>query len=88
MVFEQKFSWNCFENNSIFVYLSPTSSHFHPIQVEHCDSNSRLVVNENDNCKFRLERVYLCFPNFGEKNLLYKNTTSTVALSGVLDPSM
>ena len=34
-----------------------TSSHFHPLQVENCDSNSRLVVDEDDNGKFRLERV-------------------------------
>ena len=33
---------------------------FHPPQVtfiENCDSNSRLVVDEGDNGKFRLERV-------------------------------
>ena len=28
----------------------------HPLQVDNCDSNSRLVVDENDNGKFRLER--------------------------------
>ena len=54
---EQKFSWNCFKNNSICFHLSPTSSHFHPLQVENCGSNSRLVVDEDDNGKFRLERV-------------------------------
>ena len=31
--------------------------HLHPLQVETCDSNSRLVVDEDDNGKFRLERV-------------------------------
>ena len=42
----------------IFVFhLPPTSNHFHPLQVENCDSNSRLVVDEDDNDKFRLERV-------------------------------
>ena len=54
---ERKFSWNCFKNNSILFHLSPTSSHFHPLQVENCDSNSRLVVDGDDNGKFRLERV-------------------------------
>ena len=34
-----------------------TSNHLHPLQVENCDSNSRLVVDEDDNGKFRLERV-------------------------------
>ena len=59
-VLERKFSWNCFKNNSIFFHLSPTStclSHFHPLQAENCDSNSWLVVDEDDNGKFRLERV-------------------------------
>ena len=31
------------------------STHLHPLQVENCDSNSRLVVDEDDNGKFRLE---------------------------------
>ena len=48
-----------FKNNDIYIFLHfpPTSSHLHPLQVENCDSNSRLVVDENDNGKFRLERV-------------------------------
>ena len=58
MILERKFSWNCFENNSIFFHLSPTSYHFHRLQVENCGSNSRLVVDENDTGKFRLQRVY------------------------------
>ena len=41
----------------IFFNFSTTSNHLHPLQVENCDSNSRLVVDENDNGKFRLERV-------------------------------
>ena len=36
--------------------LPPISSHRHPLQVENCDSNSRLVVVEDDNVRFRLER--------------------------------
>ena len=40
----------------IFLNLPPTSNHLHPLQVENCDSNSRLVVDEDDNGKFRLER--------------------------------
>ena len=31
---------------AIFFNFSPTSSHFHPLQVENFDSNSRLVVDE------------------------------------------
>ena len=41
----------------IFFNLSPTSSHLHPLQVENCGSNSRLVVDEGDNGRFRTERV-------------------------------
>ena len=42
---------------AIFSNFSITSNHFHPLQVENCDSNSRLVVDEDDNGKLRLERV-------------------------------
>ena len=43
----------------IFFNFSPTSSRLHPLQVENCDSNSRLVVDEDDNGKLRLEKVKL-----------------------------
>ena len=42
---------------TIFFNFSTTSSHLHPLQVENCGSNSRLLVDENDNGKFRPERV-------------------------------
>ena len=42
---------------AMFFNFSLTSNHLHPLQVENCDSNSRLVVDEDDNDKFRLERV-------------------------------
>ena len=42
---------------TIFFTFSTTSSHLYPLQVENCDSNSRLVVDEVDNRKFRIERV-------------------------------
>ena len=42
---------------AIFFNFSPTSNHLHPLQVENCYSNSRLVMDEDDNGKFRLERV-------------------------------
>ena len=44
---------------AILFNLSPSSSHPHPLQVENCDSNSRLVVDEDDNGKPRLERIKL-----------------------------
>ena len=42
---------------AIFFNFPSTLSHLHPLQVENCDSNSRLVVDEDDNGKFRPERV-------------------------------
>ena len=41
----------------IFLIFQTTSNHLHPPQVENCDSNWRLVVDEDDYRKFRLERV-------------------------------
>ena len=41
----------------IFFTFPHTSNHLHPLQVENCGSNSRLVVDEDDNGKFRDERV-------------------------------
>ena len=37
--------------------MSSTSNHLHPLQVENCDNNSRLVVDEDDNGKFKIKRV-------------------------------
>ena len=33
---------------AVFVNFSATSSHLHPLQVENCDSNSQIVVDEDD----------------------------------------
>ena len=41
---------------AIFFNFSTTSNHLHPLQVENCDSSSRLVLDEDANVKFRLER--------------------------------
>ena len=54
-VLEWQFLWNCY--NTYFFYFSPVWSHLHSLHVDNCDSKSRLVVDENDNGKFRLERV-------------------------------
>ena len=40
---------------TIFFIFSPTLNHLHPLQVENCDSNSRLVVDENDNVESSLK---------------------------------
>ena len=42
---------------AIFFNFSLTSNHLNSRQVENCDSNSRLVVDEDDNDKFMLEGV-------------------------------
>ena len=41
----------------IFFNFSPASNQLHALQVENCDRNSRLVVDEDDSGKFRLDRV-------------------------------
>ena len=41
----------------IYFNFQTTSNNLHSLQVENCDSNSRLVMDEDDNGKFRLERV-------------------------------
>ena len=53
-----------FNNNNIFFsFATHFISSFHSLQGENCDSNSRLVVDKNDNGKFRLERVNLYLYN-------------------------
>ena len=42
---------------AIFFIFYTTANHLHPLLVENCDSNSRLVMDEDDNGKFRLQRV-------------------------------
>ena len=44
-----------YQDMAIFFTFSPTSNHLHPLQVENCDSNSRLVVAEDDNIKSDLK---------------------------------
>ena len=46
-----------FQYMAIFFNFQTTSNHLHPLQVENCDSNSRLIVDEDDNGKLRLESV-------------------------------
>ena len=48
----------------IFLNFYTTSNHLHPLQVGNCDSNSRLVVDEDDNGKFRTGRAKLNMSNF------------------------
>ena len=40
---------------AIFITFSPTSNHLHPLQVGNCDSNARLVVDEDDHVKSGLK---------------------------------
>ena len=71
---------------AIFCNFSPTLSDFHPLHVENCDSNSWLVVDEDDNGEFRLERVKWphwpkCHRNstFKESWIIYVYTTDTLS---------
>ena len=52
---------------AIFYNCLTTSYHFHRLQVENCGNDSRLVVNEDDNGKFRPKRVEAL--NFFRKTL-------------------
>ena len=38
-----------YQNMVIFFNFPPISNHLHPLQVENCDSNSRLVVDADNN---------------------------------------
>ena len=58
MGFRMKISMKLFyQYLTIFFNFLIRSSHLHPLQVENFDSNSRLAVDEDDNGKFRPERV-------------------------------
>ena len=71
---------------TVFINFLLTSNHLHPLQVENCNTNSRLVVDEDDNGIFRDERVkcLLCicyitlFP-------VWWNSNYGKVLSGYLD---
>ena len=38
-----------YQDMALLFTFSPTANHLHPPQAENCDSNSRLVVDEDDN---------------------------------------
>ena len=71
-----------YQYEAIFFNFPPTSSLLHPLQVENCDSNLRLVVDEDDNGKFRPERVKRAVYHFpGEKYLYLFNFRRNISKS-------
>ena len=46
-----------FQYVAISFDFSSTSNHLHPLQGENCDSNSRIVVDEDDNGKLSLKEL-------------------------------
>ena len=48
-----------YQNMEIFFNFLPTSGHLHPLEVENCDSNSRLVAAEDGNVKSGLKGLTL-----------------------------
>ena len=46
---------------AIFFTFLPSLNHLHPLQVENCDSNSRLVVDEDDNVNSGLKGLTKTF---------------------------
>ena len=53
---------------AIFFTFSPTSNYIHPLQVENCDSNSRLVVDEDGNVKSGLKGL-ICDQTFENQDV-------------------
>ena len=51
---------------AILLNFSPTSNHLHPLQVENCDSNLRLVVDEDDSVKSGLNELMYGNPQYGK----------------------
>ena len=45
---------------AIFFDFITTSNHLHPLQVENCDSNSRLVVDEDQQGLKRSDSLTMC----------------------------
>ena len=68
----------------IFLNFQTTSNQLHPLEVENCDSNSRLVVDEDDNGKFRPERVKQKTASI-PVTVGFKLTDTSVAMSGTCD---
>ena len=58
---------------AIFFNFSPILNHLHPLQVQNCGSNSRLVVDEDDNGKFRFERVKVIRISYCERKCMFKH---------------
>ena len=50
------FRMKIFRETGLLIHgnFSPTTNHLHPLQVENCDSNSRLVVDEDDNINYSI----------------------------------
>ena len=69
---------------AIFFNFSSTLNDLHPLQIENCDSNLQLVGDEDDNGKFRVERVealkHFCISHVN--HMVF--TPRTVGLKGVL----
>ena len=63
----------------IFFNFSPTSNHLHALQVENCDSNSRLVVDEDDNVKSGLKG--LTEGSHGNKKIQFHDFPITIFLN-------
>ena len=66
---------------AIFFNFSSTSNHLHPLQVENCDSNSQLVVDEDDYGKLRPERIKPYAVGFYFRNLKLELLTQFPALN-------
>ena len=62
---------------AIFFNFSPPSSQLYPLLVENCDSNSRLVVDEDENVKSGLKRLRSAISTISSLNLPLSSSSTT-----------
>ena len=71
---------------AIFFNFYTTSNHLHTLQVENCDSNSRLVVDEDDSGKFRPETVkQIIISNFLSLEVVGRGSETQLQVGEILN---
>ena len=68
--------------------LPMPSEHLHSLQVENCDSNSRLVVDEDDNGKFRPEKETgtICYCQLSNSININATKQESITANGAISP--
>ena len=68
---------------AICFIFSPTSNHIHSLQVENCDSNSLLVVDEDNYGKLGLERLNPLFWQTFMQNMMLAYSSKCYSITVV-----